>query len=185
MMGGSIRLESVLGVGSTLTVDLPMEVADESTAQQSASQSQGIPLANDRLDTDVLTTATQIQKPRILVAEDGEINQEVTREILEMQGCEVTIARDGYQAFELASRKCVDLCFMDIDMPNMEGTEATVQVRSIESCSNRCHLTIIAMTAHSGDQILYACQAAGMDDYLPKPIQPDALMRTIKRHVQR
>ncbi len=68
MMGGSIRLESVLGVGSTLTVDLPIEVADESTAQQSASQSQGIPLANDRLDTDVLTTATQIQKPRILVA---------------------------------------------------------------------------------------------------------------------
>jgi len=200
MMGGSIRLESVLGVGSTFTVDLPMEVAGESTAHLSASQSPCSSFADDRLDTDVLSTATQslsekgiapfrtaalIQKPRILVAEDGEINQEVIRGILEMQGCEVTIARDGYQALELASRECFDLCFMDIDMPNMDGIEATVQIRSIESRSNRCHLPIIAMTAHSGDQIWDACQAAEMDDYLPKPIQPSALMQTIKRHVQR
>jgi signal transduction histidine kinase/CheY-like chemotaxis protein/tetratricopeptide (TPR) repeat protein/serine/threonine protein kinase len=185
MMDGSIRLESVLGVGSTFTIDLPMEVVDESTVEQLASESRCCPVINDRWTNAPLSTKSQVQPSRILVAEDGEINQEVIRGILEMQGCEVTIAQDGCQALELASQESFDICFMDIDMPNMDGIEATVQIRSIESCSNRSHLPIIAMTAHSGDQIWGSCQAAGMDDYLPKPIQPDTLMQAIKRHVQR
>jgi CheY-like chemotaxis protein len=185
MMDGSIRLESVLGVGSTFTIDLPMEVVDDSTAEQSASESRCCPVINDRWTNAPLTAQSQVQRPRILVADDVEINQEVIRGILEMQGCEVTIAQDGCQALELASQECFDICFMDIDMPNMDGIEATVQIRSIESCSNRSHLPIIAMTAHSGEQIWGSCQAAGMDDYLPKPIQPDTLIQTIKRHVQR
>lgn len=185
MMGGSIRLESVLGVGSTFTIDLPLEVVDESAAEQSVSQLQSSPFANDTSASGMLATETEAQRPRILVAEDGEINQEVIRGILEMQGCEVTIARDGYQALELATQERFDVCFMDIDMPNMDGIEATIQIRSSLSSANQRHLAIIAMTAHSGDQIWDACQAAGMDAYLPKPIQPDTLMQTIKRHVQR
>jgi two-component system sensor kinase len=184
MMGGAIHLESVLGVGSTFTIDLPMEVVDESAADQSTSRSQCSLSDKDWLATSMLTTEPQVQRPRILVAEDGDINQEVIRGILEMQGYEVTIAQDGYQALQFASQERFDICFMDIDMPNMDGIEATVQIRSVESCSNQYPLPIIAMTAHSDDQIGGACQAAGMDDYLPKPIQPDTLTQIIKRYVQ-
>lgn len=118
---------------------------------------------------------------RILVAEDGVINQEVIMGILEMKGYEVIVASDGVEAVELAKRNAFDICLMDVDMPRMDGIDATKLIReqSSEACKN---LPIIAMTAHSDDQIWEACEAAGMNGYLAKPIQPETLFEMIERH---
>ncbi|EMI22363.1 protein containing ATP-binding region, ATPase-like protein [Rhodopirellula maiorica SM1] len=118
---------------------------------------------------------------RILVAEDGVINQEVIMGILEMQGYVVVVASDGVEAVELAQREVFDICLMDVDMPRLDGIDATKLIR--EQASQTCqNLPIIAMTAHSDDQIWEACEAAGMNGYLAKPIQPETLFEIIERH---
>lgn len=117
---------------------------------------------------------------RILVAEDGEINQEVIVGILEMHGYQVVVANDGEEAVRHAADARFELCLMDVDMPNMDGLEATRQIRKRAS-DGLVAMPIIAMTAHSGDQIWDECREAGMNAYLSKPIDPDALFATIER----
>ncbi|TWT83671.1 Sensory/regulatory protein RpfC [Planctomycetes bacterium CA13] len=118
---------------------------------------------------------------RILVAEDGVINQEVIVGILEMEGYEVVVANDGQEAVERAAEQDFDICLMDVDMPKMDGMDATRAIRA--SMHNvKSALPIVAMTAHSGDQIWGQCKEAGMDGHLPKPIQPDKLFETIERY---
>ncbi len=118
---------------------------------------------------------------RILVAEDGAINQEVIVGILEMQGYNVVVANDGAEAVRHALAEKFDICLMDVDMPEMDGIEATRIIRDKMPRDGDTAFPIIAMTAHSGDQIWDACESAGMDAHLPKPIQPDTLFATIER----
>ncbi|WP_442509595.1 ATP-binding protein [Novipirellula sp. SH528] len=129
----------------------------------------------------VVDTNTASRPVRILVAEDGVINQEVIMGILEMQGYEVVVANDGVEAVELAKQNAFDICLMDVDMPRLDGIDATKLIRE-QACEACKHLPIIAMTAHSDDQIWESCEAAGMNGYLAKPIQPEMLFEMIERY---
>ena len=117
-------------------------------------------------------------KGKILLVEDNTINQQVAQELLESFGLLVSIAEDGEQAIQQAQETDYDLVLMDIQMPGMDGFEATKKIRT-SSKNNR--LPIIAMTAHAMEGDREKCFAAGMNDYLSKPIDPEQLLRLLRQ----
>jgi CheY-like chemotaxis protein len=115
---------------------------------------------------------------RILLAEDCIVNQEVAIGLLELREHEVEVANNGREAVDVFREKPFDLVLMDVEMPEMDGLEATRIIRQVEASTQR-RTPIIAMTAHAVRGVPEACMAAGMDDYLPKPIDPNKLYRLI------
>jgi CheY-like chemotaxis protein len=111
---------------------------------------------------------------KILLAEDNPVNQVVAVRLLERRGHRVTVAVNGREAATAVSREPFDLVLMDVQMPEMDGFEATATIRREEAGSGR-HLPIFAMTAHAMKGDAERCRAAGMDGYLPKPIRPGDL----------
>jgi two-component system, sensor histidine kinase and response regulator len=108
---------------------------------------------------------------RILMAEDNRINAEIAKEMLERLGCEVVTAPNGRNACEiLKTDRNFDLIFMDCQMPIMDGFEATSKLIEQENTSAQQHIPIIALTANSMQGDKEKCIAAGMDDYLSKPV---------------
>jgi CheY-like chemotaxis protein len=119
------------------------------------------------------------QALRVLVAEDNPVNQELALHLLERRGHSVIVAENGRQAIEAVEKHKFDLVLMDVQMPEMDGLEATQAIREKEK-STGTHLRIIAMTAHSMEGDRERCLAAGMDGYLPKPIDPRIFLQTVE-----
>jgi two-component system, sensor histidine kinase and response regulator len=123
------------------------------------------------------------QKPglRVLLAEDNVINQRVVLRLLEKRGHEVVIATNGRQVLEALEKDGYDLVLMDVQMPEMDGLQATTAIRGKEQITRR-HQLIVALTAHAMKGDSDRCMAAGMDFYLSKPIRPedlDEVLRTL------
>jgi len=106
---------------------------------------------------------------RILVADDYLDNQDLARSLLERMECEVDVAEDGEEALEMFQSGEYDLVFMDVQMPELDGFEATRRIRALEG--NRKHTPIIALTANAMEGDREKCLAAGMDDYIAKPFR--------------
>lgn len=123
----------------------------------------------------------QFPGKRILVAEDYFVNQEVTQDILELMGVQVEIAENGREAVEKHKKSSYDLILMDIQMPELDGFEATREIRKLEGESK--HTTIIALTANAlaGDR--EKCLQAGMDDYISKPIEAKKLEEILLKYL--
>ena len=119
-----------------------------------------------------------ISPRRILLAEDGIVNQRVASMILESRGHQVTVANNGKETVEMFQKEPFDLILMDIQMPEMDGLEATWTIRSIEE--EGTHIPIIAMTAHAMKGDREKCLEAGMDNYLSKPIRADLLFELVE-----
>ena len=120
-------------------------------------------------------------KLRILLAEDNEVNRHVAIRILEKEGHHVVSAEDGRMTLAALSAQTFDLVLMDVQMPQMDGLEATRAIREREQLTS-AHIPIIAMTAHamSGDRERFL--EAGMDDYISKPIDARALLSLLEKH---
>jgi CheY-like chemotaxis protein len=118
---------------------------------------------------------------RVLLVEDNRVNQQVALVLLQKRGYSVTMARDGEEAVQAAKTGNFDLALMDVQMPNMNGLEATAAIRQYEKRTGG-HLPILAMTAHAikGDEEL--CLAAGMDGYISKPIRAQELFRAVEKY---
>jgi len=130
-----------------------------------------------------LAALAAIRGARVLLAEDNEINQQVATELLRQAGLVVDIADNGRQAFEAATTKPYDLVLMDIQMPEMDGLEATGRIRA-SGRPGSAELPIIAMTAHamSGDR--EKSLAAGLNDHVTKPIDPEELVKALIRWIK-
>ena len=115
---------------------------------------------------------------RVLLAEDNPVNQEVATELLVSVGVQVDVAGDGEGAVELARRNEYDLILMDVQMPRMDGMEATRRIRHLPG---RTALPILAMTANAFAEDREACLGAGMNDHVPKPVDPDHLYEVMLR----
>ena len=137
-----------------------------------------ISLLPKRQENQPMPIDNSIAGVRILLVEDNEINQQVGKELLEMAGIVVEIANDGTEAVQKVQESGFDLLLMDIQMPRMDGYQATQEIRKMPHCAK---LPIIAMTANVMTQDLTRCQEAGMNDHIAKPVDPDILFSTLKK----
>ena len=168
MMGGTISVKSKLGEGSEFTVELELEPF-ETDSQANAENSENIDLAGHR----------------ILLVEDNAINAEIARMILEQYGAEVQQAENGKTGLEALQEKgpgYYDAVLMDIQMPVMNGFEATKAIRALGGAYATA-LPIIAMSANAYDEDVRDCLAAGMNGHIAKPFNPDELMRILRRYI--
>lgn len=122
---------------------------------------------------------------RVLLVDDNALNLLVAREMLVSLGATVDTAADGAQALELMDCEQFDLVFMDVHMPVLDGLAATIQLRERERNRKENHTTVIALTANAmmGDR--ERCLAAGMDDYLAKPVRREQLAAMLLRYAPR
>lgn len=119
-------------------------------------------------------------QPKILLVDDTDVNRKVASSIMIKSGCKVIEAFDGFLAIEKVKKENFDLIFMDIQMPKMDGIEATQHIRELPQGANK---PIIAMTAYSMEEDQERFLAAGLDDYLAKPIEAEGLINKIKKWV--
>jgi len=178
LMGGQIAVESALGRGSSFSFTVTLPVATGDAAPGDAGECLRPPEGLE-------ATGPAARPLRVLLVEDNLINQKVAKKLVEKLGHAVAVAHDGREAVETAARTSFDLIFMDLQMPEMDGFEATQAIRAAErqaaAGGPTAHVPIVAMTAHamSGDREL--CLAAGMNGYVAKPITMEALAAAIER----
>jgi PAS domain S-box-containing protein len=163
LMGGDIVVSSVLGEGSRFTLCLPLMTVDSPETATTA------PIA----------TPGSFAGRRILVVEDNIINQRVSAGMLRRLGCEVDVAGNGVEALAKAIAIRYDAILMDAMMPVMDGFDATSEIRRREPAGS--HIPIVGLTALASDEDRDRCLAAGMDDYLPKPADFNALSAVLGR----
>ncbi len=168
MMNGKINVESKFGKGSTFYFDIPFQINFEqkNTAKR-----------NEELSVMDIAAKYPDFKARILVAEDSMINQEIIKKVLGLKSWDIMIASTGSEAVELYESMDFDLILMDVQMPEMDGIEATKKIRAIQKNNKR--IPIIGLTAHGYEVHKNQCLAAGMDDYIIKPIDWDKTFATI------
>ncbi len=136
------------------------------------------------LKENVTTTAiVKNNNQRILLVEDNLVNQKIALKIIERKGYHVTAVNNGIQAINALKKEAFNLVFMDVQMPEMDGLEATSTIRDHQSDVLNPDIPIVAMTAHAMKGDREKCIEAGMDDYLSKPIRPDLIYETINRYL--
>jgi PAS domain S-box-containing protein len=168
LMGGRIWVDSVEGEGSRFHFTARFELTEE-VPEESA-----VPVA------DKAKSAVPRRSLRLLLTEDNEFNQKVAIGLLEREGHVVTVAGDGRQALELLEKEDFDAVLMDVQMPVMDGLEATTAIRRRETETGR-RVPIIGLTAYAMKGDRERCLAAGMDGYVAKPIRKEELFATLDR----
>ncbi len=171
LMGGSIGMLSSEGAGSTFWFRLPLRAASESSAAPSSADP---PRARPAM---VVAGSHAVD---VLLAEDNEVNARLAQRLLEKLGCRVTLARNGREAVAMVEQAPFALVFMDCQMPEMDGFEATREIRKRDRA-----LPVIALTANAMQGDRERCFAAGMDDYVSKPIDLADLRRVLEAHAGR
>lgn len=170
LMGGSITVSSEIGKGSEFCACIPLhyEINDAETSKQNE-------------ETTMKVKTTNQYRIRILVVEDNEVNQLVSKAMLERLNCEVTMVSNGLEAISAYSSQYFDLILMDCNMPVMDGFEATRRIRALEQQKNAVPIPIVALTAHAFDHVRQECFDAGINEHLSKPFDVAQLDRLLQQ----
>lgn len=173
IMGGQLDVDSEPGVGSTFAFTLPLVVVGQDDIQDD-SRNDAVPRTPPAAPPD--------DSAPVLVVEDNPINQQVMTKMLESAGYQVRLAQDGREALDLTAEQRFALAFMDCQMPTMDGYTATRLIREREATTDGAYrLPIVACTAHAHRGERERALAAGMDDFLAKPVRREQLVDALTR----
>ncbi len=177
LMGGNVTMASEVGQGSVFGFTLPLPPAAAPRTAKAETAPAAASLARLGL--------------RVLLVEDNPVNQKLAMVLLKREGCEVTLAEDGVKALEALAGQEFDLILMDLQMPNLDGLEATRRIRALEAGPGRADyqglagrrgpVIIVGLSAHARPEDALEAQGAGMDDFLVKPIVRDRLTAVLAR----
>jgi signal transduction histidine kinase/CheY-like chemotaxis protein/HAMP domain-containing protein len=165
MMDGRIWVESAPGQGSHFQFVVALE--------------RGTPAAAK----DRPATTAVLADGYVLVAEDTPVNQRLAQALLSKRGYRIALANDGVEALAMCQAEAFDLVLMDMQMPNMDGLEATEKIRAWERQTGKRRVPIVAMTANALEMDRQRCRAAGMDDFIAKPFRADDFLALVARSI--